>query len=477
MALSRTNLLGAFAGTNGSNFGTGNYTSAAFTPPSSSLLVVAAVFVQNSGTTDPTSAFQISDSGGHTWTQAVTTVVSPTSFPTCVKIWYTQITTGASTTVTLTTAGRPSISYAVSVVAYTGYDTTTPVGATATGTQNGGFTGPPDPVTITLSGAPASTSEVIAAVGMNKSAASATEGSGWTELHDVTNTAGCSLESEARTGSTSTSVQWADLRSGGGALFNFAAVAAEIKEASGGSAVTVTDVTTGVAVGGATESVLAGVVVADVATGVAVGAPSETVLVGLTVADTPTGTAVGGSSEAVLVGVTATDAPTGVAVGGATETVFFDVVTLDSPTGIALGGAVETVTASGPGPVDVTVVDDPTGVAVGGAVEAVTSGVLILDTPTGAAVGGSSSSVAIDVVVQDLPGGIAVGGSVEAVLQPVVIIVDVSTGIAVGGRQETVVLGPTHAPIPDVIAEAYVHRASGSLTAAQVIAEVYIART
>jgi hypothetical protein len=226
VALSRTNLLGQISP---GNFGTGNFTSNSFTPSSSSLLVVAAAFVENSGsTTDPTSALTISG-GSLTWTQQATAVASPTAFSSLVKVWTAPVTTGSSMTVTLSTSGRNAGLYGVSVVCYTGYDTGTPVGGTASGQQNGGFSGPPTPISLTLNAAPVTADEVFAAVFADKTTADTTAGSAFTEIDDLNNTNWGSLESEIRTGSTSTTVDWVDLRPSGGALFNFAAATIVIK--------------------------------------------------------------------------------------------------------------------------------------------------------------------------------------------------------------------------------------------------------
>lgn len=235
MALARTDLMQQITGTAG-NFGTGTFTTSSFTPPSNSLLVVGEGYIENGGsTTDPASALTLSG-GGWTWSSPVSISSSPASFPTSVKIWIAQVSTGASMTLALGNGGTRSAGfYAVSVCAYTGYDTGTPVGATASGQQNGGFTGPPTPESITLSATPSSTSECYAAVAMDKSVIGATPGSSpttWTEVHDTLhNTDWGGLESEIRGGVASTSVSWDDLRSGGGALFNFAAVAIEVRVA------------------------------------------------------------------------------------------------------------------------------------------------------------------------------------------------------------------------------------------------------
>jgi hypothetical protein len=71
---------------------------------------------------------------------------------------------------------------------------------------------------------------------MYKPTPGATPGSSpttWTEVHDsMHSTDWGGLETEARSGVASTSVSWDDLRSGGGALFNMAAAAIEIRAAS-----------------------------------------------------------------------------------------------------------------------------------------------------------------------------------------------------------------------------------------------------
>lgn len=229
MALARTNLLGQI--TSG-NFGTGNFTSTAFTPASSSLLVVGGAFVENNGTTtDSTSVFQISDSGGHTWTQQVTAIANPTAFCSLIKVWTTPIVTGASITVTLTTSGRTAGLYGISAVCYTGYNTGTPVGGTITGIQTSGFA-TPAPFTMTLSAAPATGDEVFGFVFADKSTTGTTQGSTFTEIDDLNNVNWGSLESEVRTGSTSTTADWVDLRPGGGSLFSVAAGAIVIKAAA-----------------------------------------------------------------------------------------------------------------------------------------------------------------------------------------------------------------------------------------------------
>jgi hypothetical protein len=233
VALARTNLLGMHSG--GGNFGSGNFTTASFTPPNNSLLVVGGSCIENGGSTDPTTLFSVSG-GSLTFTEQKVSSTNVTSFGTFTKVWTAPVSTGTSMTLAFTLGGRNVNEYSVSVVAYTGYNTGSPIGATATGAVNSGFSGPPDPASITLSGAPATDSEVFGWIGIDKSTVGVTPGAGFTEIDDLL-IAGAfgGAESEVRTGSASTTVNWVDLRDAGGSLFNYAAVAIEIKASAAGT--------------------------------------------------------------------------------------------------------------------------------------------------------------------------------------------------------------------------------------------------
>lgn len=222
MPLVRTNLIGETAGP---GFGAGVFTSSAFTPPSSSLLVVAGVVMESSGTTDPSADLTVSG-GGWTYTSRVV-IGSTSSYSMGVKIWTAPVSTGASMTLAFDTAARVAEFYAVSVVAYTIYDTGAPAGATGTFVD----TATPDGAqSLTLSSAPASDSEVFAALAMDKENIGATPGAAFTEIHDM-QVGGFfgGLETEVRTGSTSTTVDWVDAHTGAGGIFKCLGVAVEIK--------------------------------------------------------------------------------------------------------------------------------------------------------------------------------------------------------------------------------------------------------
>lgn len=230
MALARTSLLGQISGASGT-FGAGAFVTSSFTPPDNSLLVVSVSIIENGGANPPLTDLTIS--GGSLTYTARASDSADTAFATSTVVYTAPVTAGAPMTLTLDCGARSIAEYSVSVVAYTGHNAASPVGATAIGHQVGGFGAAPTAASITLTGAPASTSEVVAAVGMDKSVAGVTPGSGWTELHDAHNTDWGGLETQYRGGSTSTTVAWVDLRTGGGALFNFAAAAIEIKATTG----------------------------------------------------------------------------------------------------------------------------------------------------------------------------------------------------------------------------------------------------
>lgn len=227
MPLARTSLLGQISNGSG-NFGAGAFTTNAFTPPDNSLLVVMVQAIENGGV-DPLLADLTISGGGLTFANQVQ-VSEDLDFSDAVRIYTAPVVAGASMTLTMDCGTRSIGEYAVSVEACTGHHPSSPVGATATGHATSGFSGPPDPVALTLSGAPAPTSLVFAAMGMCKAPnPGTTQGAGWTELQDLNNTDWGGLQTQVRGSSTSTSVDWADIRAGGGSLFNYAAAAIEIK--------------------------------------------------------------------------------------------------------------------------------------------------------------------------------------------------------------------------------------------------------
>lgn len=233
MALSRTDLLSQTF-----TPGTGSATSSAFTPPSSSLLVVAHE-AANNNTGDVRNNLTISG-GGLTWTQRESRSSDEGGvgdYTTGLTIWTAPVATGASMTLTIDAGSLDLNHAALAVSAYTGYDTASPVGATAGGALHA-YAAPPVAVALTLTAAPPSTSEVFAAVVANVfgSSGGVTPGSGWTEVYELGPINGWGeLETQIRTGSTSTSVAWVDVNSSSGSFYGWAAAAIEVKAAAGGT--------------------------------------------------------------------------------------------------------------------------------------------------------------------------------------------------------------------------------------------------
>lgn len=200
-----------------------------FTPSNSSLLV--AIFVGAWDTSDPAGITTISG-GGWTWTQRKEQVSSGLfSSWLLISIWTAPVTTGASMAITfgnLNPGGRTFYGATCHVFDYVGYNTGSPTGATA-GDQNLGDAA----ANITLSGAPASTSEVLAASAFTTSdgsARGATEGSGWTEIYDQ-GAAGvnAAMQTQYRGSSTSTDVAFANMNTGAAASFGTMSIAAAIE--------------------------------------------------------------------------------------------------------------------------------------------------------------------------------------------------------------------------------------------------------
>lgn len=230
MALTRTNR-DSIAGGSLAN----TITSHSFTPSNSSLLVVAVVGETDGGSQLRSSEMSISDSlGTLTWTKRVhgDTGGGGTYSPICA-IWTAPVTTGASMTVSISNGGTGKSLHGgvIFVIDYTGYDTGTPTGATAANTM-----ADDGAVSLTLSGTPASTSEVLGLLGHGVGGVgsiTASPGSGWTEIYDLTYTDNTGGELQALVGLGSTTVPWADSDQGGDGCYDTNGVALEIKEAGG----------------------------------------------------------------------------------------------------------------------------------------------------------------------------------------------------------------------------------------------------
>lgn len=227
-----------FKTTANANGSSNTLTSSSFTPSDNSLLVVVCTgLLANGGAAN----FSITDSGSHTWTaigyQKYTNVWSS-----AFGVFYTQISTGASMTVTVdfhATTTDANAGHYFDVIQFTGHDTTTPM---KNAYQTGGTAGRSGSFSGTLSAAPASSSYVVTATANDSDGASAsnlTPGSGWTQITEVDLTFLQAL-SQYRTGSTSTAVDMANFTTNG--AYSWVIGGVEVVAASGGSPQTITGV-------------------------------------------------------------------------------------------------------------------------------------------------------------------------------------------------------------------------------------------
>lgn len=224
MTLARTHHIGSASST---GHGTGTYTTGSFTPNNSSLLVVIASIMEDSGSSDPSGDLTVSDSAGLTWTSQAT-VGDASSWSIGQRVWTAPVTTGVSMTVTFDCAARNIYQYFVEVADYTGHGGVGQIGTNTTLPTDGAGT-------VTLAGSPAATSEIIGAImqdATGTAGADPLDGT-YTELYDIDSLTGSASQAQARAaGSVSASFSWADVGVGAG-LFKATGIAIEITEAGG----------------------------------------------------------------------------------------------------------------------------------------------------------------------------------------------------------------------------------------------------
>jgi hypothetical protein len=229
MALARVN---RHQQTSTTAFGAGPFTTTGFTPASSSLLVARIGAVSNSNDAMQGSDLAISDSVGLTWTPRIASTTHP-GWGYGERIWTAPIVTGALMTLTADAGTFNIHDYRVEVYEYTGHDVASPVGATAVGSDADGQ----GAAQIILSAPPALTSQVLAFCQtlVGSGSGSVTPGnSPWAELFDVPVSGWTCWQSQVRTGSASTAVDWVNILATGGAGGGAVLTALEIKEAGGG---------------------------------------------------------------------------------------------------------------------------------------------------------------------------------------------------------------------------------------------------
>jgi hypothetical protein len=194
------------------------------------------VFLGSNKNTGTTTNWMSCSSAGYTFTQRVEGSQAG-DFTAAAAVWTAPI---PSTNASLVVAVADSINtYGLMYAVYevSGHDAGTPTGGTA---STAGYT-VDGVLTLTLSVAPASDDITLGFVFLdadNATTKSIDVGSGFTEDFDYTDAAWYSLaQAQQRTGSTSTSVPWADIKPAGysGSTYSSAAVAVVIKN---GTAVT-----------------------------------------------------------------------------------------------------------------------------------------------------------------------------------------------------------------------------------------------
>jgi len=228
MVLSRT-LLGQW---NILTVGIGSFTTGSFTPPNNSLIVVVIGVGETNGITDPSPDISITDSSLMTWTSRYTsgnTGNGATLWSAGQRVFTTQVLTGTPITLTVDCAARDIASYLVQAFAYTGHDTTTPIGAIITN----GMSGTSGSLTLTLPTAPSSTSEILAFLhgDLYSGNGSSSPGTGWTELYDINLASYNWLQSQYINNTTSPTISWVSINNGTGSVAKTSSSAIEIKAA------------------------------------------------------------------------------------------------------------------------------------------------------------------------------------------------------------------------------------------------------
>lgn len=239
MALARTDV-GVF--TNASSpHGTAAFTTTSFTPPANSLLLVGVALMEDGGGTPQANediGVPTISGGGLTYTRE--TALDGTGLP-----WYsTKLVvfrapvggSPASMTITVDDDTNQAIyGYAVSVIAFTGYDTTTPtagqIGTGSTDIGDGAHT-------VTLTTAPTTDDVTLFWLGLDaeNNPANSTMAAGWTKVHDDGGPGGSSVIVAARReASTSTTVSVTDVYTAAGSIFKGSMSALIVKAAAGSS--------------------------------------------------------------------------------------------------------------------------------------------------------------------------------------------------------------------------------------------------
>lgn len=217
-----------------------SYTTGSFTPPANSLLVLSLWMLNGPG--DDVQGGNTVTGGSLTWTRRTLgggqTSPAP-SYTGVGETWTAPVgASPSSMTITITptnnaVVGTDNSHLIFDLDAYTDYKVSSPIGATASGALS---TDGDAATSLTLSANPLATSYVHAgrAAGSDGNDGPATVGSGFTETYDALHSdAGYgALQTQVRTGSTSTNVPWVATSTGHGTFLMWAnaGFALEIKE-------------------------------------------------------------------------------------------------------------------------------------------------------------------------------------------------------------------------------------------------------
>jgi hypothetical protein len=237
MALTATQRISS---TSAGAFGTGAYTSGSFTPSNNSRLVVDCFAIQEADGGMEGTDLVVSDSLGGTWTAITATNNSP-AWSYGIRSWSRDIVTGAAMTVSVDTdaSNFDMEFYRLEIYDYTtdlGGGATVTVGGTAIGSDADGN----GAASVTLSATPASSSIVVGLcmTGLGGASGTITSGAGFTQRVEAVMASWAVCESETRTGSTSTTVDWVDVLATGTGFGGSTLMAYEIAETAGAGGAT-----------------------------------------------------------------------------------------------------------------------------------------------------------------------------------------------------------------------------------------------
>lgn len=205
-------------------------TTDSFTPANNCLLLAMLTAVSGGGAGDISGDLTIADTETLSWTPRISNGRA-VNYAAQSKTWTAPVTTGASMTITFDCGAKTVYSYQWFIIEITGYKADDPVGgisSSSSATNDGALS-------TTLSEAPTTSNYVFAMVGLDGSGSGTigvTQGSGFTEVAEVgAGAAESYAELQVRTGSTSTTVDWQDIRSGSMVTYSHASQGIVIQDA------------------------------------------------------------------------------------------------------------------------------------------------------------------------------------------------------------------------------------------------------